>query len=275
MPTRLQPAERRRAIADMVARLQALPGITSVAATQKIPLRGSGDNWGVQVRGKPNLPSSSTAFRMVTHDYFTAIGMTLRRGRAFEPTDRDTSDRVVVINEAAAAKYFPGEDPIGQVLSTGFDDAGERIVGVVGNAAEASLIDGPTPARYMLYEQVPSAWHQVSFVLRTSGEDQLPVVLESAQSLVRREGGQLALQQTTTMRSIFELAVGPAAQIVTLLTLLATLALVLGAVGVYGVISHYVTRRSRDYGIRIAIGMPPSRIVSQVSGTRRQPDRAG
>ena len=136
---------------------------------------------------------------------------------------------------------------------------------MVGNAAEASLIDERDAGALHALRASAVGVASGFVLLRTSGEDQLPVVLESAQSLVRR-GGQLALQQTTTMRSIFELAVGPAAQIVTLLTLLATLALVLGAIGVYGVISHYVTRRSRDYGIRIAIGMPPSRIVSQVVG---------
>jgi putative ABC transport system permease protein len=74
------------------------------------------------------------------------------------------------------------------------------------------------------------------------------------------------VQQTTTMRNVFDLAVGPTGQIVTLLSLLAALALVLGAVGVYGVISHYVSRRSRDYGIRIALGQQPSRVVRQVVG---------
>jgi predicted permease len=266
MPTRLEPSPRRRTIDDTLARLRALPGVTAAAATQKLPLRGSGDNWSVQVRGKPDQPSSTTAFRMVTRDYFTAIGIPLRSGRGFDGSDRDTSERVVVINEAAAAKYFPGEEPVGQVLSTGFDDRGERIIGVVGNAAEASLTDTATPARYMLYEQLPIVWHQVSFVLRTDREEQLPIVLENAQATIRREGGQLALQQTTTLQTIFDLAVGPAAQIVTLLALLAILALVLGAIGVYGVISHYVTRRSRDYGICIAIGMPPSQIVAQVVG---------
>ena len=82
------------------------------------------------------------------------------------PSDREGSDRVVIINEALAAKFFPGEDPLGKVLQT-FDERGERIVGVVGNAAEANLTDAPVPARYMLYEQMPIVYNQVSFVLRT------------------------------------------------------------------------------------------------------------
>jgi predicted permease len=266
MPSRLPGDARRRTILEMLPVLQSLPGARSVAAAQKLPLRGSGDNWGITIQGKPDLPQTTTAFRMVTRDYFSTLGIPIKAGRTFGPSDRDTSDRVVIVNEALAAKYFPGEDPIGRVLLTGFDDRGERIVGVVGNAAEAELTDGPVPTRYMLYDQIPSVWHQVSFVVRAERAEDVPALLDAARSAIRRDGVQLALQETTTMTSIFTAAVGPAGQIATLLSLLAGLALVLGAVGVYGVISHYVTRRSRDYGICIAIGMPPARVVTQVVG---------
>lgn len=263
MPTGLPAAERLRVINDVIPLLQALPGVTSVGATQKVLLRGSGDNWGIRIRGKPDLPDSTTAFRMVTRAYLDTLGMEIRAGRNFDSSDREGSDRVVVINEALAAKYFPGEDPIGRVLLT-FDERGERIIGVVGNAAEATLTDPPVPARYMLYEHVPPVRHQVTFAVRTESEERVPALLEEVRSTIQRESSQLAVQETTTMRSVFDLAVGAAGQIVTLLTLLSALALVLGAVGVYGVISHSVTRRSRDYGIRIALGQPPSAVVTQV-----------
>lgn len=265
MPLRLNPAERRRAINEMIPSLAALPGVTSAGAAQKIPLRGSGDNWGIQVQGRPDMQEATTAFRMVTRDYFTALGIPVTRGRAFTPSDREGSERVVVINEAAAARFFPGEDPIGRVLAT-FDDTGERIVGVVGNAAEAELTDAPVPARYMLYEHVPPVSNRVSFVIRTADAERVPSLMDMARSTIARDGTQLAVQEMTTMRNIFERAIGPAGQVVTLLALLAGLALVLGAIGVYGVISHYVVRRSRDYGIRIALGQTPTRVVQQVVG---------
>jgi predicted permease len=264
MPTRLTPDERRRAIAAVLPSLEGLPGVRAVAAAQKLPLRGSGDNWGIGILGRPDL-NATTAFRMVTPNYFTALGVPIKQGRNFGPSDREGSQRVVIVNEALAAKFFPGEDPIGKVLQT-FDDAGERIIGIVGNVAEAKLTDNPEAARYMLYEHVPPVWHQVSFVLRTDDSDRLAVLLAAARSTIAREGGQLAVQQTTTMRNIFDLAMGPTGQVVTLLSILAALALVLGAVGVYGVISHYVLRRSRDYGIRIALGQQPSTVVRQVVG---------
>lgn len=266
MPLRLTPAERRRVIADMLPQLQALPGVVSVSAAQKLPLRGSGDNWGLRIQGRTDLTGNTTAFRMVTREYFTTMKMPIRRGRGFDASDREGSDRVVVINEALAAKFFGGEDPIGRVLLTGFDNRGERVVGVVGNAAEADLKDAAVPARYMLYDHLPIAWQRVSFVLRTNAEETIPTLLDLARSTISKSGSQLAVQETTTMKNVFDLAVGPTGQIVTLLSLLAGLALVLGAVGVYGVISHYVTRRSRDYGICIALGQQPSRVIRQVVG---------
>ncbi|MEX2271871.1 MAG: ADOP family duplicated permease [Vicinamibacterales bacterium] len=262
MPLGLSPEERRRTILDALPALEALPGVRSVAAAQKIPLRDSGDNWGIRVRGKPDA-GGTTAFRMVTRDYFLTMGMSIRHGRSFGPSDREGSDRVVVINEALAEKYFPGEDPLGQVLLTGFD-TGERIIGVVGDAAEANLTDAPVPARYMIYEHVPFVSNQLAFVLRTASDDVTSGLIEPARSAIAREGSRLAVQEVTTLGNIFELAVGPTGQIVTLLSLLAGLALVLGAVGVYGVISHYVTRRSRDYGIHLALGQTPGRVVRQV-----------
>ena len=266
MPTQLSSDERRRVVLDVLPALRALPNVRAVAATQKIPLRGSGDSWGIEIEGKPELEDGTTFFRIVTHDYFQALGVPLRRGRLFLPTDRAGTERVVVINEALAAKYFPGEDPIGRVVSTGFDDRGERIIGVVGNMAEANLADAAAPARYMLYEQIPYASSEVSFVLSTASAEGVPGLLQAGRSTLQRESRQLAVQRAVAMESVFEEALGAPRQIATLLSILAGLALLLGAVGVYGMISHFVTRRAREYGIRIALGLAPVRVVSLVMG---------
>jgi ABC-type antimicrobial peptide transport system permease subunit len=237
--------------------------VTSAGAAQKIPLRGSGDNWGLSVVGKPDLPSSTTAFRMVTRGYFATMGMEIRAGRNFDGSDREGSDRVVIINEALASKYFPGEDPIGRALRT-FDDRGERIIGVVSNAAEADLTDGPVAARYMLFEHVPQAGNALTFAVRTDSEERVAALMDAVRATIGRQNSQLAIQQMTTMQTVFDMSMGAVGQVVTLLTLLAGLALVLGAVGVYGAISHYVTRRARDYGIQIALGQQPQRVIRQV-----------
>ena len=119
----------------------------------------------------------------------------------------------------------------------------------------------------MLYDQLPVAiGNQATFVLKADGPTSVPAVLETARSTIQRTGSQFAVQKSMTMRGVFDVALGATGQIVTLLTLLAGLALLLGAVGVYGVMTHYVTRRSRDYGICIALGQLPSGVVRQVVG---------
>jgi putative ABC transport system permease protein len=265
MPVQLSQEERDRVVLDMLPVLQSLPNVRAVAAAEKIPLRGSGDNWGMRVPGKPQYAETVTAVRLVTVDYFKAMGIELRGGRVFTQTDTRSNERMVVINEALAAKYFPGEDPIGRVLET-FDERGERIIGVVGNVAEENLVDAPVPARYMLYEHVPIMLPLATFVLSGAGAEDVPRLLDAGRRAIQRESRQLAIERTMAMASVFDDAVGAPGRLATLLALLAALALLLGAVGVYGMISHFVTRRSRDYGIRLALGLPPGRVASHVLG---------
>ena len=265
MPSELSVDERRRSVLDLLPKLQALPEVRAVAATQKLPLRGKGDSWGFTIEGKPELERTTTYFRIVTRDYFKALGVPLRQGRDFQFTDGPSSERVVIINEALAAKYFPGEDPIGRVLNTGLG-TGERVIGIAGNMAEAHLTDEAVPARYMLYDQVPYNPQQVTFVLATASAEALPRMLQAGAAALQRHGRQLALQRAVTMERVFDSAVGATGQVARLLSLLAGIALLLGAVGVYGMISQFVRRRTRDYGIRMALGLSPTRVISHVMG---------
>jgi putative ABC transport system permease protein len=265
LPDQLTDEQRHRVVLDMLPPLQTIPGVQVVAAAEKIPLRGSGDNWGMRIHGKPDLKGAVTAFRLVTDEYFKAMGIVVRRGRGFVPTDRISHERLVIINEALAGKYFPGEDPIGRYLET-FDDRGERIIGVAANVAESNLTDALVPARYMLYEHVPNMLPAASFVLKGARSDDLPRLLSAGREIIHRDGHQLAVERTASMASVFDDAVGAPGRLATLLTLLAALALLLGAVGVYGMISHFVIRRMRDYAIRLALGLAPERLVWQVLG---------
>ncbi len=261
MPGTMPVEERRRAVLEALAPLQSVAGVKSAAAVQKLPLRGSGDNWSFAIAGGPPL-NASTAFRMVTPGYFQTLGIPLKRGRGFLTTDRMNTEPVVIINEALAARFFPGEDPLGKVLQT-FQGSGERIVGVVGNVAEGGLTDEPAPARYMLFEQMPFMYNQLSFALLTENANAASVLLD-ARSVLNRFSSQLVIREMTTMSNILDLAVGPAGRVVTLVSLLAGLALLLGAIGVYGVISHSVLRRTREFGIRLALGQQPLVVIRQV-----------
>jgi ABC-type lipoprotein release transport system permease subunit len=189
----------------------------------------------------------------------------VRKGRVFTGADRPDGETVVVINESLAKKYFPNMDPVGRRVDNGFD-GWARIIGVVEDVAEAHLTDPPAPARYLLNEQVPYTPELQTLVLRTERPAEAAAMLSVARQTVQRVAPGVAVQEATTMESVFAQAVGPARQIMTLLTLLTGLALVLGAIGVYGVIAHHVSRRKRDYGIRVALGLPPARVMRQVVG---------
>jgi predicted permease len=257
------PEQERLRLRELVPALRDLPGVRSAAAVQKFPLRGSGDNWGIEVEGRPDLAPTSTAFRIVTPGYLRTLGVHVVAGRLFDASDRPESERVVVINEALARKYFAGTDPIGRRISTGFGGY-ERIIGVVTDVAESNLTDEAVPARYMLYDQISYTPRSNTLVLRLQPGQSAAAVLKSARATIARVAPEAAIQQSTTVESVFSLALGPARQVMALLTLLGALALVLGAVGVYGTISHAIGRRKRDLAIRIALGMRPLRVVTQV-----------
>jgi len=266
MPVQLTQEQRHRAVLDMVPVLQAIPGVTAAAAAERIPLLGSSDNWGMTIPARPEVGSVVTAMRIITDDYFRVMGITLRRGRGFQRTDTQSAERLVVINEALAAKYFGDLDPVGRTLRTFRQGGDERIIGVVGNVSENTLRETAVAARYMLYEHIPSILPAATFVLAAATAADVPRVVDAARGAVLREGRQLAIERTRAMSAVVDDAVGAPGRLATLLTLLAALALTLGSIGVYGTISHFVSRRSREYGIRIALGLPPARVVSQVIG---------
>ena len=256
---------RRQRIIEMTTALGALPGVQIASASQKIPLRGSGDNWGMEVEGQPELPPSTTAYRMVTPGYLETLGIPLRDGRMFTDGDRSSQEPVVVVNQALVDKYLPGVEPVGRRIASGFG-GWARIIGVVGNAVETNLTDEVSPARYMLSDQVPYTSETQTLLIRTVRPEDATPIIEAARTTLRRVAPDVAIREATTMESVFAAAVGPVRQIMSLLSLLTGLALVLGAIGVYGVISHFVHRRRRDWGIRIALGLTPSKVIGQVVG---------
>jgi ABC-type antimicrobial peptide transport system permease subunit len=193
------------------------------------------------------------------------MGIALRRGRLFDNTDVPDSTGVsVIINEALAQQYFPGVDPIGKRVGGGFG-VPQTIVGIVANVGEGALLDPAKPVRYYLARQ---AWFgtNASLVMKTSRPEDAEALLDAARATVNRVASAFAVQGTTTMGRVFDAAVGPARQIMTLLSLLSALALILGAVGIYGVISHFASRRRRDWAIRVALGLTRRRVVSSIVG---------
>jgi predicted permease len=265
----MSDGERLRVTDRLLNGLQSLPGVRSAALAMKIPLRGEGDSFGITIDGKPEAERTFTYFRIVSRDYFATMGIALRSGRTFDASDRrftaadSTPVMSVIVNEAFVKKYFPGENPLGRTIGGGFG-APQRIVGVVADVAEANLTDPRKPVRYYLAGQAPIWGGGVTFVVRATRPDDATALLDRARRTAQTLAPNFAVQGTTTMERVFDLAVGPARQIMSLLALLSALALTLGAVGIYGVISHFATRRKRDWAIRLAIGLPGTTIVRHI-----------
>lgn len=257
---------RKQTLREMVAALGAVPGVRSAAGTHKLPLRGKGSSNGITVEGQEEADVTTTFFRIVTPGYFETLGIPVRAGRSFDGSERADGEAVVVINESLAKKYFPGGDPVGRRINMPFSRGWARVVGVVGDAAEGDLTDEAAPTRYDLADQVPWVAEGQTLVIRTARPQDAAALLDEARRTVQRVAPGVAVQEATTMRRVLDSAVGPARQVMSLLSLIASLALVLGAVGIYGVISHFANRRKRDWAVRVALGLRPSRVVTHIVG---------
>ena len=256
---------REQTLTELLTALREVPGVHSVGAVQQLPLRGGGYRLGLTFAERPDIKELATEYRIVTSGYLESIGIDVRHGRTISSADRRDTERVVVINEALAQKHFPGVDPIGKLMS-GDADTPSRVVGVVANAAEKRLIDSAEPVRYVALAQMPWLDEAQSLVLRAMPGIDETSLLEPARHTIARVAPTAAVQQTTTMRRVLDMAIGPARQVVMLLSLMTALSLVLGAIGVYGVIAHYAARRRRDWAIRVALGLPGARVISHVVG---------
>lgn len=256
-------AERARMLSNMIPELEALPGVESAALTQQLPLRHSGNNWGFYVEGIERGDRTTTAFRIVTPGYLRTMGIGMRAGRDFTDADASSEEPLVIINESTQRTFFGAVDPIGRMVASGTGGLA-RVIGVAEDAAEAGLTVGATPARYMLLTHVPNTALQQAVVLRTRAGVDPRSVFDAARSTIERVAPIVAVGSMTTMQDVFDTAVGPALQLKSLLVILGGLALLLGAIGVYGVVSHFVGRRRREWSIRIALGLRPSQLIGQI-----------
>jgi putative ABC transport system permease protein len=268
MPATFELSEKRDTLRRVVAEVSAIPGVASASTTQRLPLRGGGDTSGLVIPGAPEDARPTANFRVISPQYFATMGIPIRQGRDLAPVppggNTVPEEREVVVNETLARTFFPGRDPIGEVIRG--MGAADRIVGVVGDVAEQKLTGRRPPARYYLADQVDFFLDGQTIVLRTAPGMDPSSVLPHARAAIARVAPSVAIREAGTMQRVFDRAVGPAREVMTLLSLLTGLGLVLGAVGVYGVLAQFVARRSKEWSIRTALGLGPWRLIRQVLG---------
>src|SRR5215213_3319059 len=259
-----KPAQTKAFYDELVQRVKSLPGVQSAGTISHTPLSGFGMIALIQIEGHPppnRKKDPPIGIGSVSNEYFETMKIPLLSGRHYDARDGADGQKVAIVNQAFANRFFPNADPLGKRVSFGCEEGLCRtIVGVVGNIRQESLTDEVTPEIYVPSAQFPV--NGMTLLVRTASD---PLSLAPA---VRRE--VLALDKNQPVYDVKTLAqrvneaVAVSRSLMLLFAAFALLALVLGAVGIYGIVSYSVTQRTHEIGIRMALGARAANVLSLI-----------
>jgi putative ABC transport system permease protein len=251
----------------LLERVKALPGVEAVSAIAPLPLSGDTFMISFEVEGR-NIPKGelpNSHFRSISLDYFSAMKIPLLAGRAFTERDNASAPGVVIVNETFANRHFPNENPIGKHIKPGVSVGGEpfwrEIVGVVKDVKHRqSLSRDYEPEYYVPHAQIPFNW--MSLIMRTTNDARS--LARSIQQEVRALDRDVPVYRIKTLDQYLGVAVAQPKFNALLLSLFAGLALLLTAIGLYGVVAFSVVQRAKEIGIRIALGAQTGDVLKMV-----------
>lgn len=253
---------------QLTDRVRALPGVNAAGLINLLPLDDWGFNGDFVIVGRPPAQRGQAPFaeyRMVTPGYFEAMGIPVLQGRDFSRRDPDGKLTAVIVNDKLAQRYFPNQNPVGQRLQLD-DKLTQEIVGVVRSVRSMSLDRDLTPEIYILASQAPNPAWVASMDFVVSAKLPPETLVQSVRGILQELDSGLPIFKVRTLEQVVDDSMGSRNLIFYLIMAFAALALTLALAGVYGVISYLVTARTREFGLRLALGAPRWTLVKLVLG---------
>jgi putative ABC transport system permease protein len=251
----------------IVEAVATIPGVKSAGAINYLPLINFGFNGPFAIVGREPFPvdrSPAVEYRIVAPGYFETMGIPLRRGQYFSARDDERERPVVIINETMARRFWPDQDPIGARVQLGVDigSVTREIVGVVADVRSRTLDFAPVPETFVPHAQVPAS--SMGVAVRTAGDPL--ALLPAVRERIGRLDPDLPIIRPLTMEAIITVSTGSMRLSSTLTALFAFVAGLLACLGIFGLVSYAVAQRTREIGIRVALGANPVSVLRLIVG---------